>query len=136
MEIDDAFLGTGWSFPPEFSKPSKLAVMSSNEIDIKESLEIILSTRLGERIMNPKFGCNLEEILFKPLNLTLITYTRNLIENAILYFEPRIDVNDIKFDTSSNLEGVLLIEIDFTVRSTNSRMNMVYPFYKIEATNL
>lgn len=136
MEIDDAFLGTGWSFPPEFSKPSKLVVMSSNEIDIKESLEIILSTRLGERIMNPKFGCNLEEILFKPLNLTLITYTRNLIENAILYFEPRIDVNDIKFDTSSNLEGVLLIEIDFTVRSTNSRMNMVYPFYKIEATNL
>lgn len=136
MAIEESFLGKGWSFPPEFSKPSKLVVMSANEVDIKESLEIILSTRLGERIMNPKFGCNLEEILFKPLNLTLATYAKNLIQNAILYFEPRIDVNNVSFDTSNALEGVLQIEIDFTIRTTNSRMNMVYPFYTIEGTNL
>jgi uncharacterized protein len=136
MDINESFLGKGWSFPPEFSKPSKLVVMSSNETDIKESLEIILSTRLGERIMNPKFGCNLEELLFKPMNLTLATYAKNLIKNAILYFESRINVNDIQFDTSRELEGVLQIEIDFTIRTTNSRMNMVYPFYRIEGTNL
>ncbi len=133
--MKESFLGTGWSFPPEFSKQSKLVVMSSDEKDIKESLEIILSTRLGERIMKPSFGCNLEELLFKSLDLSLITSVKNLVENAILYFESRIDVNDINV-SATDTEGLLLIEIDFTVRSTNSRTNMVYPFYRIEATNL
>lgn len=113
-----------------------MVVMSSDEKDIKESLEIILSTRLGERIMKPSFGCNLEEVLFQSLDLSLITYVKNLVENAILYFEPRIDVNSINVENSNDTEGLLLIEIDFTVRSTNSRTNMVYPFYRIEATNL
>lgn len=131
-----SFLGTGWSFPPEFSKSSKMVILSSDEKDIQESLEIILSTRLGERIMKPSFGCNLDELLFKSLDLSLITSVKNLVENAILYFEPRIDVNSINIENSNDTEGLLLIEIDFTVRSTNSRTNMVYPFYRVEATNL
>lgn len=131
-----SFLGTGWSFPPEFSKSSKMVILSSDEKDIQESLEIILSTRLGERIMKPSFGCNLDELLFKSLDLSLITSVKNLVENAILYFEPRIDVNSINIENSNDTKGLLLIEIDFTVRSTNSRTNMVYPFYRVEATNL
>lgn len=134
--MKESFLGTGWSFPPEFSKSSEMVVMSSDEKDIKESLEIILTTRLGERIMKPSFGCNIEEALFKPLNLTLVTDMKNLIENAILYFEPRIDVNNIDLDDSNETDGILLIKVDFTIRSTNTRSNMVYPFYRIEATNL
>lgn len=134
--MKESFLGTGWSFPPEFSKSSEMVVMSSDEKDIKESLEIILTTRLGERIMKPNFGCNIEEVLFKPLNLTLVTDMKNRIENAILYFEPRIDVNNIDLDDSNETDGILLIKVDFTIRSTNTRSNMVYPFYRIEATNL
>ncbi|HLW29688.1 MAG TPA: GPW/gp25 family protein [Brumimicrobium sp.] len=134
--MKESFLGTGWSFPPEFSKSSEMVVMSSDEKDIKESLEIILTTRLGERIMKPNFGCNIEEALFKPLNLTLVTDMKNRIENAILYFEPRIDVNNIDLDDSNETDGILLIKVDFTIRSTNTRSNMVYPFYRIEATNL
>ena len=74
MEIKNSFLGTGWAFPPEFVKEQKQTKMTSNEEDIKSSLHILLTTRLGERVMLPQYGCNLEELLFESLNRTLITY--------------------------------------------------------------
>ncbi len=132
MEATKSFLGRGWSFPPEFSKESRSVKMLEDEADIKSSLEILLSTRLGERIMVPGYGCNLEELLFSPLNLTLKTYVIDLIKTAILYHEPRIDVKKIDIDPTDELNGVLLINIDYIIRSTNSRMNMVFPFYKEE----
>ena len=132
MEATKSFLGRGWSFPPEFCKESRSVKMLEDEADIKSSLEILLSTRLGERIMVPGYGCNLEELLFSPLNLTLKTYVIDLIKTAILYHEPRIDVKKIDIDPADELNGVLLINIDYIIRSTNSRMNMVFPFYKEE----
>lgn len=130
----NSFLGRGWSFPPEFKKGTKSVKLLENEEDIKSSLEILLSTRLGERIMVPDYGCNLDELLFKPLNLTLKTYVIDLIKRAILYHEPRIDVNKIAIDPINELEGELLINIEYTIRSTNSRKNMVFPFYKTEGS--
>lgn len=132
----NSFLGTGWGFPPEFDKKTKSVKMISNVADIESSLKILLSTRLGERIMLPNYGCNLDELLFKPLNLTLKTYVIDLIKTAILYHEPRIDVDKITIDSTREMEGVLFIKIDYTVRSTNSRKNMVYPFYKVEGSEL
>ncbi|WP_163323517.1 GPW/gp25 family protein [Draconibacterium mangrovi] len=134
MQKYNSFLGRGWSFPPEFKKGTKSVKLLENEEDIKSSLEILLSTRLGERIMVPDYGCNLDELLFKPLNLTLKTYVIDLIKRAILYHEPRIDVNKIAIDPINELEGELLINIDYTIRSTNSRKNMVFPFYKTEGS--
>lgn len=136
MEYKDSFLGTGWSFPPEFNKKSKAVLMTSDEVDIQKSLEILLSTRLGERIMVPTYGCNLDELLFKPLDLTLKTYIIELIRKAILYHEPRIDVLKIDISESDDLEGKVLIHLDYLIRSTNSRKNMVFPFYKEEGTNI
>jgi len=136
MEENQSFLGRGWSFPPEFSKESRSVKMLEDEVDIKSSLQILLSTRLGERIMVPGYGCNLEELLFSPLNLTLKTYVIDLIKTAILYHEPRIDVKKIDIDPTDELNGVLLINIDYIIRSTNSRMNMVFPFYKEEGNEL
>lgn len=136
MEGTKSFLGRGWSFPPEFNRPTKTVKMLEGEEDINSSLEILLSTRLGERIMVPNYGCNLDELLFKPLNLTLKTFVVDLIKTAILYHEPRIDVNKINIDPSDELNGVLLINVDYTIRSTNSRKNMVYPFYKEEGNEL
>ncbi len=136
MANEQSFLGTGWSFPPEFRKENNRVKMLNDEDDIKSSLEILLSTRLGERIMVPDYGCNLDELLFKPLNLTLKTYVIDLIKTAILYHEPRIDVHKISINPNSELEGVLLILIDYTIRTTNSRKNMVFPFYKGEGTEL
>ncbi len=136
MEASKSFLGTGWDFPPEFSKTTKAVKMVADEEDIQSSLKILLSTKLGERIMVPGYGCNLDELMFKPLDLTLKTFVIDLIKTAILYHEPRIDVNKINIDSANEREGVLLINIDYTIRTTNSRKNMVYPFYKGEGNEL
>lgn len=136
MDTSKSFLGRGWGFPPEFNRATKAVGMLEDEADIKSSLEILLSTRLGERVMVPDYGCNLDELLFKPLTLTLKTYVIDLIKTAILYYEPRIDLNKIAIDPTDELEGVLLINLDYTVRATNSRKNMVYPFYKAEGNEL
>lgn len=136
METKQSFLGTGWSFPTEFRKETKSVKMLQDEADINSSLEILLSTRLGERVMVPDYGCNLNELLFKPLNLTLKTYIIDLIKTAILYHEARIDVSKITIDSTNELAGELLITIDYIIRATNSRKNMVFPFYKEEGTEL
>lgn len=136
MEKEQAFLGIGWSFPPEFKENTKAVTMLTDEADIKSSLEILLSTKIGERIMQPKYGCNMDELLFNPLNRTLKTFVSELIRTAILYHEPRIDVEKIDITQGDDLSGELLVLIDFKVRATNSRINMVYPFYKQEGTDL
>jgi hypothetical protein len=136
MDTSKSFLGRGWGFPPEFNRATKAVGMLEDEADIKSSLEILLSTRLGERVMVPDYGCNLDELIFKPLTLTLKTFVIDLIKTAILYYEPRIDLNKIAIDPTDELEGVLLINLEYTVRATNSRKNMVYPFYKAEGNEL
>jgi uncharacterized protein len=136
MGNKQGFLGKGWSFPPEFKQTTKSVVMISDEEDIKSSLEILLSTKIGERIMQPKYGCNLDELIFNPLNRTLKTYVSELIRTAILYHEPRIDVEKIDISQGDALKGELLVLLDYKIRATNSRINMVYPFYKGEGTNL
>lgn len=136
MAIDNSFLGSGWSFPPRFNKQLKNVEVVSRENDIEESLQIILSTRVGERIMLPEFGCNLDELLFESINLHLTTRIKDLIETAILYYESRIDVEQIEINTESEIEGVVLIELDYKIRATNSRRNFVYPFYRGEGSDI
>ncbi len=135
-EYNRSFLGTGWSFPPEFTKERKAVTMVSDEEDIRQSLEILLTTRLGERVMRPDYGGDLTDMVFEPLNVTTQTYIRTLVENAVLYHEPRIIVNDVSMVKDGENEGVVLIIIDFTVSSTNTRRNYVYPFYLNEGNDI
>jgi uncharacterized protein len=135
-KIIKSFLGTGWGFPPAFSNKTSDVGMLSDVDDIQSSLEILLTTRPGERVMRPDFGCNLDELVFEPLTTTFKTYIKDLISTAILYYEPRIEVNSIDLDDTGELEGRILIVIDYTVSATNTRFNFVYPFYKNEATDL
>ena len=86
--------------------------------------------------MVPDYGCNLEELLFQPLDLSLKTYVKDLIKTAILYHEPRIDVLSVDIDPTNELQGELLVKIDYLIRITNSRGNMVYPFYKAEGSEI
>lgn len=130
-----SFLGRGWSFPPTFSKPGKGVEMTSDEEDIDKSLRILLSTSVGERILQPKYGCNLDDLLFEPLNATLKTYVTGLIEQAILIFEPRIELNDVTLEADEE-EARIDIIIEYIVRTTNSRYNLVYPFYRSEGSNI
>lgn len=136
MEINESFLGTGWSFPPSFDKTNKFVRMSSDEKDIMESLQVLLSTRPNERIMLPEYGCNLESLLFESINLTLTTQITEIIRTAILYYEPRIDLENVTLDQEYILDGRIDIILDYRIRTTNSRRNMVYPFYRIEGNDI
>jgi len=135
-KIYRSFLGTGWSFPPSFSNTKKSVIMVSDEEDIRQSLNILLSTSLGERIMHPDYGCDLTGYVFETLNASVKSYIRNIIERAILYHEPRIKVHAISFRGNEEAEGILNILIEYTVISTNSRDNYVYPFYIKEGTSI
>lgn len=136
QEATLSFIGTGWSFPPRFSKTAGDLVMVSDIEDITESLSILLSTSMGERIMVPSYGSNLQDYIFEPMGQSMLSFIENLIYEAILYHEPRIKLNKVSLDTSNYVEGKLLISIDFTVSSTNSRYNYVYPFYINEGSSL
>ena len=130
------FWGRGLSFPPVFDPNARDLRMVEAELDIQQSIEIILSTRPGERVLEPDFGCNLDQMLFETLSLTLVTYMREVVKTALILHEPRIDVNDVNIRQDDSLEGRVLIAIDYTVRTTNSRFNFVYPFYIQEGTDL
>jgi uncharacterized protein len=130
------FQGRGWSFPPVFNRNIASVEMLERTDDIQSSLEILLTTMPGERIMLPDFGCSLEELLFESLDTRMKTLIADKIESAILYYEPRIDVENVRLDGSREWEGVVLIEIIYKVRATNSRFNFVFPFYKLEGTDI
>jgi len=132
----ETFLGTGWRFPPTFDLVTGTTEMTSDEEDIHLSLQILLATRRGERVMLPGYGCNLDEMVFEPMSTTFKTYIREMIRTAILYYEARIDVNSITIDDSGATEGVIMITLSYTVRTTNSRYNFVYPYYLKEGTEL
>jgi hypothetical protein len=130
------FLGKGWQFPPVFTKATGKAEMAEGIEDIKESLQILLSTRVGERVMLPTFGCNMDDMVFENVTISVKTYLADLIETAIIEFEPRIRLNGVYINTADYYNGVVLIEIKFTVKATNSRFNFVYPFYLNEGSDL
>lgn len=132
MAIEDPFIGRGWSFPPAFSKQEAGVAMSTGIRDIEESLGIIFTTVLGERVMNRLFGCSLEDSVFEVMNTSRIAYIENQVRTAILYHEPRIDADQVTVEPDQNA-GVLLIGIGYKVRGSNSRFNFVYPYYLQEA---
>lgn len=136
MENFNSFLGTGWAFPPSFNSETKtIDLVSANE-DIHQSLDILLSTSLGERVMQPRYGCNLNDYLFEPLNSSVIGYIKDLVEHAILFYEPRILANKIEVtpqDPAAIIEGRFTISVEYTIPETNSRFNYVYDYYKNEA---
>jgi phage baseplate assembly protein W len=134
--MSNSFLGTGWSFPPQFNASSHVVELTSDEADIHSSLQILLSTRQGERTMLPDYGCNLDEMVFEPMNTTFKTYIGEMVKTAIIHYEPRIDLNSVTVDDSRETEGVIVLIIDYSVRTTNSRFNFVFPYYKLEGTEL
>lgn len=122
------FLGKGWKFPVNVDTGGNIR-MSEHEDNIKEAILIILSTAKGERVMRPDFGCGIHDLVFAQINSAVFSLIRSSVTEALKKWEPRIDV--IKVDISSEKadEGKLLVNIEYEIRSTNNRYNMVYPFY-------
>lgn len=125
---DKSFLGKGWSFPPDFRNDKRATKISEYEEDIKQSLTILFSTRVGERF-NRNYGCNLADFVFEQITSSVITRMKDEIEQAIILFEPRISLKKVNIDTSNESNGLLLIELDYLIRQTNTDENFVYPFY-------
>ena len=136
MVNDSSFLGTGWSFPPTFTEGGADVVTVSDAEDIHQSLQILFATTPGERVMQDDYGCDLGRYLFEEIDRSLINSLTALVSDAILFHEPRVTLNNLQISDEEADGGLLLIHIDYTIRSTNSRFNMVYPFYLSEAIPL
>jgi uncharacterized protein len=137
MNDGKEFLGTGWNFPPTFEKGGlNSVVMISGEEDIRQSLQIIISTGVGERIMQPDFGAQLTDLMFESITVSMATLIEDRIRTAIFQFEPRVELNNVEVDTDQQNDGVVLIDVDYTILSTNTRKNIVFPFYLNEGTDI
>lgn len=133
---DKGFLGTGWSFPPKFDKYSKSVVMDNSEVDIENSIRIILGTYPGERLMNPEFGCAVKRMSFENLDEGNVTRIEEIVGNALIQFEPRVKFQSIEVISKNLEEGLIVLQLNYMIINTNTRHNIVFPYYLIEGTNL
>ena len=127
------FLGVGWKFPLQVTPGGKIA-QARYEQRIEESIYLILSTARGERVMLPDFGCGIHDLVFAPNNAGTIAMVVQMVRKALVAYEPRIDVLDINAETAPEQRNLLLIRINYRIRTTNALGNLVYPFYIREGT--
>lgn len=125
-----SFLGTGWSFPPRFDRTAGRVAMVDDELDIEESLRILFGTQRGERFFQPKYGLDMHDLLFDPMSTTMRTLLEERVKLGVLIYEPRIEPLGIKVTSPDENAGELQIELEYRVRATNSRYNLVFPFYR------
>jgi phage baseplate assembly protein W len=122
------FLGIGWKYPVSVEADGSVS-SSSYEENIRESIRLILGTAKGERLMRPEFGCSIHEYAYSTMDTLTLRMIENSVYEALVDWEPRIEVSDIKTLTEKALEGKLMISIDYKVRRSNTQVNHVYPFY-------
>lgn len=127
MTTEQDFLGNGIKFP--FNTKGGAIATSGGEDLIRESVMLILGTAKGERVMRPDFGCGINELVFAPNNTSTATLIAFYVKEALLKWEPRIEVNEVQASPDRNEPEKLNINIAYTVKTTNTRKNLVYPFY-------
>jgi uncharacterized protein len=128
-----AFLGVGWAFPLRLEADGRMA-MAEHDDDVREAIQIILSTNPGERVMRPTFGAGLNTFVFEPVNTTTLALIKTRVEQSLVDWEARIDVEQVAVTTDDVERNRVLIDVAYRVRATNSRHNLVYPFYLQEGT--
>jgi Bacteriophage baseplate protein W len=126
--MDRTFLGTGWKFPVIPTRTGALA-LSSEEAKIQQSIWIILSTAPGERLMNPRFGCGIHDLVFSPNSVNARDNVGQQVRRALVTFEPRIQLLEVNVDAGPGEPAKMLIRISYRIRSSNVIQNMVYPFF-------
>jgi uncharacterized protein len=127
LQPPPSVLGRGWGF--EVRREAGRIVASAEEESVREAIRIILSTARGERLMRPDFGCNLHELAFAPNDSVTEAQAEFEVREALEAWEPRIDIVDVQARAGGDFGEWLLIEIEYRVRSTDNRFNLVYPFY-------
>lgn len=122
------FFGKGWAFPVALDQRGGIAVTTGDE-KIKESIRLILSTAKGERVMLPEFGCDINEFVFSVINTTTLTMMKSAVREALVQWEPRIEVLGVEVSTDNLEHGALHMQVNYKIRATNREDNLVYPFY-------
>jgi len=123
-------VGNGWAFPPKIDQQGGRALTNERN-ELIQSINIILSTSPGERVMRPMFGCRLSELVFAPNNSHTAARARRYVEEALGMWEPRINVTMVEVKPDSRDTCRLMIEIEYEVKATHDRRSLVYPFYLI-----
>ncbi|WUR94988.1 GPW/gp25 family protein [Streptomyces sp. NBC_01262] len=127
--VDNGFLGTGWAFPVGCDPEQGISLTGGGAAAIRQSIWLILGTAPGERVMRPDFGCGIHDVVFDVNDTSTAGRVSRSVRDALTRWEPRIDVLDIYAAPDPDDRHRLLIEINYRVRSNNSRFNLVYPFY-------
>ena len=122
------FLGTGWAFPVVANEAGHIA-LAHLEDSIRESILLIIGTAKGERVMRPTFGCGIHDLVFAPNDTTTAALVSFAVREALIDWEPRIEVLTVQAGPDSEADNTLLVHIQYRVRSTNNIFNLVYPFY-------
>jgi phage baseplate assembly protein W len=122
------FEGRGWQFPIRVDDAGAIAE-AREEDKLRQSIEIILRTAPGERVMRPDFGCGIHDLVFDTINGAMIGRVASVVAGALATWEPRIDVLSVRPQQDTEDPTRLLIEINYRLRSSNSRFNLVFPFY-------
>jgi phage baseplate assembly protein W len=122
------FLGKGWKFPVQVDSSGRIA-LSQFEEDIREAIRIILLTGKGDRVMRPEFGAGLRDYVFETMSATNIGAIQAAIQDALIEWEPRIELLSVNVEPDLGDVGKLLVDIDYLVRATNNQFNLVFPFY-------
>jgi uncharacterized protein len=123
------FLGLGWNFPIGLDEDGQVELTPDGEEGVRQSIWMILGTSRGERVMRPDFGCGIHDLVFGVNNAATANAVAGAVRDALAAWEPRIDVLDVYAVPDPSRPSLLTIEINYQVRSTNSRFNLVYPFY-------
>ena len=127
-------LGRGWRFPVELDALGRLRY-SEDEEKIQQAVQVVLGTFRGERVMRPEFGSRLRELVFAPLTSSTRSLVARAITDALVKWEPRVDVLSVHVDEQAGDPGTLVANVEYRVRATNSVYNLVYPFYLREGAN-
>jgi uncharacterized protein len=123
-----AYLGNGLHFPLRTNARGELMLVTGAE-DIEQSIGIILSTRPGERVMRPTFGCRAHELIFAPRSAETISLLQEYVQQALRMWEPRIEVQQVDVTSDNVHEGALLCEIQYYIKATHDTRSIVYPFF-------
>jgi phage baseplate assembly protein W len=123
------FLGIGWNLPVVLDEQGRVAMTPDGEEAIRQSIWMILSTSPGERVMRPDFGCGIHDTVFGVNDAGTANAVAGAVRQALALWEPRIDVLDVFATADPASPRRLMVEVNYQIRSTNSRFNLVYPFY-------
>jgi phage baseplate assembly protein W len=132
--MDAGFLGKGWSFPVLPTASGSIAFVSGAD-SIEQAIRIILETSPGERIMRPEFGCGIWELVMEANTAQLHGRLQVRVREALVRWEPRVDVLDVRIDSPVEKKNVLFIRIDYRIRANNALYNLVYPFFLQEGAS-